>query len=258
MNKLLKRSLSGIVLLIIIYFALSLGGTSLALFTFVLSVVGFKEYSDAFKTKDIEVLKLTGYLSSFLYLIKNLKLTNMSYTFIIFISLIFSLFVLVLDQKIDVIDISLTILGSLYIPFLFQHIFLLDGQKYIWLIFLTAWGSDTFAYLVGNLFGKRKLYPELSPNKTVEGSLGGIIGSGVLCILFGIYIKSSNLIILFLLGSFCSIISQLGDLTASKIKRYTGVKDFGYIIPGHGGILDRFDSILFTGPIIYYLYWLVG
>ncbi len=257
MNKFLKRTLSGIALVFLIYLALKNGGNLLAGFTFLISLVAFWEYSEAFKLKDIYIIKSLGYLFSLLMFLTNLKLLDLSLGFLLFISLILSLFKLVIDKKTVLFEVGLTMLGILYIPFLFQHIFLLDGYEYIWLVFLTAWGSDTFAYLAGNLFGKRKLYPELSPNKTIEGSLGGILGSGLISALFGLFISSDKIIALFILGAFTSVISQLGDLTASKIKRYTGVKDFGYIIPGHGGILDRFDSVLFTAPTIYYMFKLI-
>ncbi|HSH36827.1 phosphatidate cytidylyltransferase, partial [Schnuerera sp.] len=119
-------------------------------------------------------------------------------------------------------------------------------------IFIIAWGTDTFAYLTGSLFGKNKLCPKLSPKKTVEGSIGGIIGSIILTLIFVKYYGLFPIWKFFLLAFLGSIIAQLGDLNASKIKRVTGIKDYGFIMPGHGGILDRFDSILFTAPFVYY------
>jgi phosphatidate cytidylyltransferase len=110
--------------------------------------------------------------------------------------------------------------------------------------------------------GKVKLCPKVSPKKTVEGALGGIVGSVALSTLSGIIFNNLGVdikIIHFVVSGFlCGIASELGDLAASYIKRYTGIKDFGNLIPGHGGILDRFDSILFTAPVIYYYFTIIG
>ena len=110
--------------------------------------------------------------------------------------------------------------------------------------------------------GKIKLCPRISPKKTVEGALGGIVGSVVFSSISGIIINKLGMdirIIHFVItGLLCGIASEVGDLAASYIKRYTGIKDFGNIIPGHGGVLDRFDSILFTAPVIYYYFVLIG
>ena len=119
--------------------------------------------------------------------------------------------------------------------------------------------------MVGRLFGKHKLAPVISPNKSIEGSIGGILGSALIGIIFGLVMsnftgKSENLTIIFaVIGGLGSVISQIGDLAASGIKRNYDIKDYGNLIPGHGGILDRYDSIIITSPIVYYLaYYLVG
>ena len=117
------------------------------------------------------------------------------------------------------------------------------------LIFLAAWGTDTSAYFVGTLIGKHKLIPEISPKKTVEGSVGAIILDSGLFVLFGFIVDKVtelqvNYLVLCLSGLLLSVISQLGDLIASLIKREHGVKDYGKLLPGHGGIMDRFDSVL--------------
>lgn len=128
------------------------------------------------------------------------------------------------------------------------------------LIFICAWGTDTFAYLTGKAFGKHKLIPHVSPNKTVEGSIGGVIGAVLLCVLYlaitsnlmSIQILTGNIYIQgIIIGLIGSVFSQLGDLTASSIKRDTGIKDFGWIFPGHGGFMDRFDSVIFISPFLF-------
>ena len=150
-----------------------------------------------------------------------------------------------------------------YAPVLFSFVFLtrsLPGGIYlVWLIFISSWICDTFAYLTGMAFGKHKLTPVLSPKKSVEGAVGGVAGSALVGALFGrIFLErvipDPDIIwITALLSGAGAVVSQIGDLAASGIKRNHGIKDYGKLIPGHGGIMDRFDSVLFTAPIIYYL-----
>ena len=129
----------------------------------------------------------------------------------------------------------------------------------VWLIFLCSWGCDTCAYCVGVLIGKHKMAPKLSPKKSIEGAIGGVAGAALLTILYGFLfqeqMKLSVEYILVLAGisAIGALISMVGDLAASAVKRNYDIKDYGKLIPGHGGILDRFDSVIFTAPIIYYL-----
>lgn len=144
---------------------------------------------------------------------------------------------------------------TMMLSFVFQVRFLEGGILTVWLIFVGAWGSDTCAYCVGKLAGRHKLPTKLSPNKTVEGCVGGILGAALIGFLFALaFYKNTNYWWQFaLIGGVSSVISQIGDLTASAIKRNQDIKDYGKLIPGHGGILDRFDSILFTAPVVYLL-----
>lgn len=131
------------------------------------------------------------------------------------------------------------------------------GTGYMMLIFLCAWSSDTFAYFTGKFIGRHKLIPHVSPNKTVEGSIGGIVGAVIICSVYlyvlniTIGIQSPWLLIGVLVGITGGLFGQIGDLVASSIKRDTGVKDFGSIFPGHGGVMDRFDSVMFIAPVIF-------
>ena len=160
-------------------------------------------------------------------------------------------------------QIMATYCSLIYAPVMLSFVFLtrqLDyGVYLVWMIFISSWISDTCAYLVGVLFGKHKLVPQLSPKKTVEGSIGGILGSAIVGALFGFCLLDKTLggnqfgIMLFVIGAIGSVISQVGDLAASAIKRNHDIKDYGNLIPGHGGIMDRFDSVIFTAPMIYFL-----
>lgn len=134
-----------------------------------------------------------------------------------------------------------------------------NGMLLLWLVFIGTWGSDTCAYCVGCLLGKHKAFPVLSPKKSVEGCIGGVVGTALIA---GIYAACLNrwvegttvsIVTFVIIGIAASIISQIGDLAASAMKRNYDIKDYGKLIPGHGGILDRFDSIIFTAPLVYYL-----
>lgn len=128
-----------------------------------------------------------------------------------------------------------------------------------WMIFISAWSSDTCAYFVGVTIGKHKLSPRLSPKKSIEGAIGGVAGATIAGGLYGWILEYNQFLtgdqiwIFALLGMCGSIVAQIGDLAASGIKRDYDIKDYGKCIPGHGGILDRFDSVIFTAPLIYVL-----
>ncbi|MCX7715665.1 MAG: phosphatidate cytidylyltransferase [Clostridia bacterium] len=131
------------------------------------------------------------------------------------------------------------------------------------LIFICAWITDTSAYFTGVFLGKNKLAPAISPKKTIEGSIGGVVGTMFFCGLYMLILNSffhygGDYFKIVVLGFIASILSQVGDLVASAIKRECGVKDFGTIFPGHGGILDRFDSVIFVAPVVFYFISYIG
>ncbi len=158
---------------------------------------------------------------------------------------------------------AISCFGLLYVPLMLSYLYRIrsmeDGFSLIWLVFIASWGSDTLAYCAGRLFGRHKMTPELSPKKTWEGAAGGVLGAALLGFLyalaFGSHLNFLGAPLLWtpLLCGAGSVVSQIGDLAASAIKRSVGVKDYGHLIPGHGGILDRFDSVIVTAPLVYYL-----
>ena len=146
--------------------------------------------------------------------------------------------------------------GIVYVAVMLSCVYLTrslpGGIYHVWLIFLCSWGCDTCAYCVGVLIGKHKMAPVLSPKKSVEGAIGGVVGA----VLLGVAYAAATGGELAAYGIICGVgalISMVGDLAASAIKRNQEIKDYGKLIPGHGGILDRFDSVIFTAPIIYFL-----
>ena len=152
----------------------------------------------------------------------------------------------------------------LYGPVMLSFLYLIregfmEGKYLIWLVFLCSWGSDTCAYAVGMLIGKHKMTPKLSPKKSVEGAIGGIVGAALLFALyvylvehyFGVAQFGISTVGAMVLGGIGALVSMVGDLAASAIKRDYGIKDYGKLIPGHGGIMDRFDSVIIAAPLIF-------
>lgn len=171
------------------------------------------------------------------------------------------------NMKINFNDIAYTILGIIYVPFMLLFLSLTwhmnNGYLLIWFIFCGAWLTDVFAYLVGVTIGKHK-FSKISPNKSIEGCIGGVLGSALFYGIYSHYLNCNfiaefngiefNVVLMTVIGAFISVISQIGDFVASAMKRSSGIKDFGAIMPGHGGVLDRFDSILMISPFVFALF----
>lgn len=262
--KLNSRYLGALVLAPLLIFVL-LGGLPLKLFTIALSVCGLYEFYNALKTNKIKSIPIISYILLVIYYAFNNDFEKMMY--ILVIAMVISLIIPIIDLKYSFVDVAITFLGFIYVVILFSFIPLVNekvaGQYLVWLIFIGSWLSDTVAYYFGRFLGKHKLCPKVSPKKTIEGSIGGFLGATLGCGLFGIavsaYVPQVNIIHFFLIGALCGIMGQFGDLVASSIKRFVGLKDYSNLIPGHGGILDRFDSILFNAVVVfYYLTFVVG
>jgi len=174
---------------------------------------------------------------------------------IFFVIVVSLLYLFKIDER-KLEDAMATMTGIFYVVFFSFHVMLVDMSGdtaiLVWLIILSAFATDIMAYFTGRAFGKHKLCPKISPKKTIEGSIGGIIGSVIICGIFGAIFAGPYLIHCIIIGALGGVISQFGDLTASIFKRKMGIKDYGDFIPGHGGILDRFDSVLFTAPLVFY------
>lgn len=248
------RVIAGL-LLVPLLMLIILGGTPLYIGEAIIIAIALNEFYKAFEEKDIKPLYYIGYIFSIYLLIKNYLELSISYTY----TLIFILFLIaiipILTLRKNIMDIVVTFFGIFYVGVLIDFIILtMDnfdmGKIYVWLIFIIAFATDTCAYFVGYAFGKHKLIPKVSPKKTIEGSIGGILGSTLICLAFGYYFNI-DLKVIVILGFLGSIVAQVGDLFASSVKRYVGIKDYGKLIPGHGGILDRFDSVILVAPFVY-------
>ena len=159
-------------------------------------------------------------------------------------------------------DAAFSILGALYVGigfFYFIETRLVEnGLQYVIFALLIIWTTDSGAYFTGKKFGKKKLWPEISPNKTIEGFLGGIAAAINFALVFQwITPISSSYTILIIVTILASVFGQVGDLVESALKRQFNVKDSGNLLPGHGGILDRFDSLLFVLPLLHFLHFVV-
>lgn len=256
------RLLSGIVLIILALFFLITGGNVLLVVTALLSLIGMMEFLRMVKIHKTP-LAFLGYAAVLaLYVLLFIGNTEKLLAIIV-IYLIASMAVYVFAfPKYQIEQILFPWFGFFYAGLLLSYIYLVrelsDGVFYALLIFIAAWGSDTCAYCAGMLFGKHKAFPVLSPKKTWEGCIGGVVGAAIIGVLYSLvtnYIFGQNFsMIQFAVVCACaSVISQIGDLAASAMKRNKEIKDYGKLIPGHGGVLDRFDSILFVAPIVYYL-----
>ncbi len=168
-------------------------------------------------------------------------------------------------MKTNIIDISVTLFGMSYVLVFFSFIALIrglnNGNLLVWYIFMAAWGTDILAYLVGKYLGKHK-FSEISPKKTIEGCIGGLIGAVLFVLIYTAFLNKvfNTNISYILMTSYAiiwSILGQIGDFAASTVKRYTGIKDYSNLLPGHGGMLDRFDSVIFIAPFAYILLMLI-
>ncbi|MCP1103395.1 phosphatidate cytidylyltransferase [Aequitasia blattaphilus] len=249
-----SRLLSGIVLVLVLALVIGYGSNVLLLFCGIISLIGMWELNRVVKVEN----KLPGILTYICGAIYYLLLFLEKKEFLMG-SIILALIVLMASYvfafpKYHGNQIITAFFGFVYVAVMISYIYQarMLGLSYAILIFLGSWGSDTCAYCVGMLLGKHKMAPKLSPKKSVEGAVGGVVGAIALGVVFGSIVGEEAVVF----GVICGVgalISMIGDLAASAIKRNYEIKDYGHLIPGHGGILDRFDSVIFTAPVIYYM-----
>lgn len=275
------RLISGIVLVAIALLAFIFGGEILLGISVFISIAGYLELCRAVgvkeKDKKINALEIVGIIGILAYYVvlyffpaveegnAAMSMGNVLYAVIpvIGVFMLSMLLYVVCFPKYRSEQIMANVFNFLYAPVMLSFIYLTREQevgKYIvWLILISSWGCDTCAYVVGMLIGKKKIFPVLSPKKSLEGCIGGVVGAGLIAALYAIFAVENVFpdkqvtIVITVICMVGAVMSQVGDLAASAIKRNHEIKDYGKLIPGHGGIMDRFDSVIVTAPMIYFL-----
>ncbi|MDD2980247.1 MAG: phosphatidate cytidylyltransferase [Hespellia sp.] len=263
------RLLSGIILVAIALATIIAGDNILFITLLLISLIGMSELYKVFGIER-KGLGICGYVFAILYYVglyftihqrvpKGFEITIIFMAFMIAVMTVY----VFSFPKYQVEQIMASYFGLFYVTVMLSYIFrtrmIADGGAFsVWLVFLCSWGCDTCAYCVGVLFGKHKMAPVLSPKKSIEGAVGGVVGAALLGALYALAINhwggaSVSAVSYAVICAVGGLISMVGDLAASAIKRNHQIKDYGRLIPGHGGILDRFDSVIFVAPIIYYL-----
>ncbi|MHC1750517.1 MAG: phosphatidate cytidylyltransferase [Cellulosilyticaceae bacterium] len=261
----LTRILTGVIGIPIVIAIVMLGNPVFQYVTMVMALIGVYEFYKVLGKK-YKPLKIVGYLATAIYFIFLQPLFYQYYAIFLVVFLGVLLVTMVLTYpKYSIVDVGITLMAPIYVGLMMSFIVILrdfeNGNFLVWLIFISAWGSDTCAYFTGKLcntfFKTHKLAPVLSPKKTIEGSVGGAVGAALIATIytliytqFALPMMQEKLFIIIIIVFIAAILSQIGDLAASAIKRMLEEKDFGFIFPGHGGVLDRFDSVLIVGPVI--------
>lgn len=267
----LKRILTGVIGLPIVALVLILGNRIIIDIAFaIIAGMSFYEYAHAFivneKAKPLTWLGLLACATIALIHIFPREYIILIIGAVVPIA-IFLCFaqILITKMKTTIIDSAVTVFGICYIVIFLMFIPIIraaeNGVFLIWYVIFAAWGTDVFAFIFGRLIGKHK-FSKISPNKTIEGCVAGTIGAVVLVLIYTVLINNFagtniNYISIGIVGFMLSVLSQIGDFAASSIKRFAGIKDFSHLIPGHGGMLDRIDSIIFIAPFAYFLLVLI-
>lgn len=268
------RLLSGIALVAIALLVFLTGGALMAVVIFGVSVIAYQELTRACKVRGEKlepgapvivglVMTLVYYGAISLALARDINVVFPAMMMTIVAAFLAFLFVYVFTfPKYHANQIMSAMFSFLYGPVMLSFLYLLregfdEGIYLVWFVFLASWGSDTCAYCVGVLIGKHKMTPKLSPKKSIEGAAGGILGAALLFVLYTHFVINQyttmtlSLPLAAALGAAGALVSMVGDLAASAVKRDHEIKDYGKLIPGHGGIMDRFDSVIVAGPIVF-------
>lgn len=267
----IKRVISGLIGFPIVALVLIFGNQIVIDIAFaIIAAMSFHEYSHAFKVSDkAKPLTWLGYLAC--VTIALIHVFPREYLMLIIgavvpiaILLCFAQ-ILITKMKTTIIDAAVTLFGICYIVIFLMFMPIIrtaeNGVFLIWYVMFASWGTDIFAYVCGKLIGKHK-FSKISPNKTIEGCVGGTIGAVIMILIYTTIINNLcgmniNYVLVAGIGLILSLLSQMGDFAASSIKRFTGIKDYSNLIPGHGGMLDRIDSIIFIAPFAYFLLVLI-
>lgn len=255
-----QRIITAIVALVLFVPVVYMGSWILEL---VVAGIGIIALFELFRMKGNKIISIEGLISILALLVllfphhvikimpEHFTTQNMFYLFVLLL-LVCTVFS---KNNFTFDDVAVAVLGTMYIGYGFRFLLLTrqSGLDLLLFVLFVVWSTDIGAYLIGRKLGKHKLAPSISPNKTIEGALGGIAMAIIVAFIYLSYYPQMNSTIwMLVLTIVLSIAGQLGDLVESALKRYYDVKDSGKLLPGHGGILDRFDSLLFVLPILYF------
>lgn len=240
-----------------------IGGLPLTIFTFLLAAIGLYEL---FRMRRLAIFSIPGLISLFVVcffilpsdLAAKVTITNEEAGLLAV--LFFLTYMVFSKNKFTFDDVAFSILSVIYVGVGFHFFLEIREENIVFLVYslFIIWATDSGAYFIGRALGKNKLWPEISPNKTVEGFLGGIVCAIVVGVLFSVFQYIEWSIAFIFTTIILSIFGQIGDLVESALKRHYVVKDSGKLLPGHGGILDRFDSLLFVWPLLYFIFRNIG
>ncbi|KKK39570.1 phosphatidate cytidylyltransferase [Mesobacillus campisalis] len=259
-----QRIITGVIAAAVFLPIVLFGGWPFVLMVYLLASVGLYE---ALKMRNIKIWSIPGIISLILLWIFLIPsdyheiLADMNYSKIeltLFAVLLFLTYTVVTKNRFTFDDVAFSIMATLYVGIGFYYFIETrasdNGLTFVFYSLFLIWATDSGAYFIGRAIGKNKLWPEISPNKTREGFFGGIVCAMIVGLLFGLFAEMNvPLLLLLLATAVLSISGQVGDLVESAMKRHYHVKDSGRILPGHGGILDRFDSLLFVLPLLHFM-----
>lgn len=263
------RLVSGIVLIIIALLTFGMGGIPLILILLGISLVAYRELTKALlcakdekKWNALEMAGMLGVLAYYAAIFFSGD-ANLLLMCIVAVFMAEMFLYVVTFPKFQATQVLAAFFAFMYAPVMLSFVYLTrscpQGIYMVWMILISSWGCDTCAYVVGKLIGKKKIFPILSPHKSLEGCIGGVLGAALLGGLYGHFFVESvfpEQTVAWIIAFICAVgavMSMVGDLAASAIKRNHNIKDYGKLIPGHGGIMDRFDSMTVTAPMIYFL-----
>ncbi len=266
----MKRVLTALIGFPIVVLVFAFGNSYIIDFLIaIIAIIAMHEYINCVKAKEINAIQWISYLcAASICLLHAVNVEYLSYALLYGVpALVFILFLhpILSNLKITFEDISYTLFGILYlvgfilfIPLIYGSNHEISGKVLIWLVIFAAWGTDTFAYCVGMTLGKHR-FSKVSPKKSVEGCIGGLIGSVLVCVIYSLCINffmklNIPLLTVAWITAVLSIVGQFGDFAASVIKRYFEIKDYSNLFPGHGGMIDRIDSVIFIAPFAYFLF----
>ena len=267
----LKRTFTAIVGVTAAFFLIRSGGLIFAAAVLLLAIIGWHEFRVMMLSKGYKVYYLTsGTAVALLNIVPALGYKDTLVPILTAAIISIMLEGLYYHKRGNwAPEVALSSFSVLYVGLLFSHFTMLRevsssvvnvtgmgsmplGEVFLWLVLFGTWASDTFAYIFGCAFGKRSLCQAVSPKKSIEGAIAGFLGCILVVVYLGTYLLAFDFIKTFSLSILIAIFAPLGDLVESLLKRSFGVKDSGKVFPGHGGVLDRFDSVLFAIPITYY------